>query len=220
MTVTGAESYTVRYTHDLNNRLLTEERTGQLNRTSVYTHDRNGNQLTRTVENETVVQTCPITGGEMSATNWQTETYAYNVFNQLIRVNRPGVAAAYTYRADGLRLTKTVNGATTTHVWLRGSIVLELNATGNVSNRFVRGSTGRLIRSQHHGWYILNARGDVVQRVSNSGAITRVYHYSAFGMELTPDQSDTNPFRFASMYWDPHTQTYMTPHRAAKSAFR
>jgi len=76
MMVTGAESYTVRYTHDLNNRLLTEERTGQLNRTSVYTHDRNGNQLTRTVENETVVQTCPVTGGEISATNWQTETYA------------------------------------------------------------------------------------------------------------------------------------------------
>jgi len=208
MTVTGAESYTVRYTHDLNNRLLTEERTGQLNRTSVYTHDRNGNQLTRTVENETVVQTCPITGGEISATNWQTETYAYNVFNQLIRVNRPGVAAAYTYRADGLRLTKTVNGATTTHVWLRGSIVLELNAAGNVSNRFVRGSTGRLIRSQHHGWYIINARGDVVQRVNKSGAILRAYHFSAFGMELTPDQSDSNPFRFAGEYWDAETQTY------------
>jgi len=208
MTVTGAESYTVRYTHDLNNRLLAEERTGQLNRTSVYTHDRNGNQLTRTVENETVVQTCPITGGEISATNWQAETYAYNVFNQLIRVNRPGITARYTYRADGLRLTKTVNGATTTHVWLRGNIVLERNDTGNVSNRFVHGSTGRLIRSQHHGWYILNARGDVVQRVSNSANILRVYHYSAFGMELTPDVSDTNPFRFAGEYWDAETQTY------------
>jgi len=32
-------------------------------------------------------------------------------------------------------------------------------------------------------------------------------------MELTPDLSDTNPFRFAGMYWDTHTQTYMTPHR-------
>jgi len=179
-----------------------------LNRISVYTHDRNGNQLTRTVENETVVQTCPITGGEISATNWQTETYAYNVFNQLIRVDRPGVTAGYTYRTDGLRLTKTVNGATTTHVWLRGSIVLELNAAGNVSNWFVRSSAGQLIRSQHYGWYIINARGDVVQRVNNSGAITRAYHYGAFGMELTSDQSDTNPFRFAGEYWDAETQTY------------
>jgi len=44
--------------------------------------------------------------------------------------------------------------------------------------------------------------------VNNSGAITRVYHYSAFGMELTPDVSDTNPFRFAGEYWDAETQTY------------
>jgi len=67
----------------------------------------------------------------------------------------------YTYRADGLRHTVIVNGVVTTHVWCCQHIVLERNATGAVVNRFVRGTGGRLIRSEHHGFYLHNARGDV-----------------------------------------------------------
>jgi len=121
----------------------------------------------------------------------------------------PGaVVATYTYRADGLRVSKTVNGVRTTHVWLRGSIILERNTSGAVINRFIRSRNGQLIMSQHHGWYVLNARGDVVQRVGNNGGILRAYRYSAFGNEFTPDISNTNPWRFAGEYWDWETGTY------------
>jgi len=34
-----------------------------------------------------------------------------------------------------------------------------------------------------------------------------------FGVEQNPVASDGNPFRFAGMYWDNHTQTYNTPNR-------
>ena len=161
MVVTGSESYTVQYTYDLNNRLLTEARTGQGAQSSTYTYDRNGNQLTRTTSSPT--------------TGTQTETHTYNAFNMLIRVTRPGMTATYNYRTDGLRLSKTVNGTRTTHIWVRGNIVLERNQAGAVINRYIRSSHGQLIRSQQHGWYVLNARGDVVQRLNANAAILRAY---------------------------------------------
>jgi len=121
--------------------------------------------------------------------------------------------STYTYRADGLRHSKTVNGVTTYHVWDRGNIVLELNAAGAVINRFERGARGQLIRSQHHGFYLHDARGSVVQRVDMNGNVLRNYWYTAFGIEFFPNFTNSNPFQFNSMYWDAHTQTYYTPNR-------
>ena len=109
--------------------------------------------------------------------------------------------AVYTYRACGLRHTKTVNGFTTTHVWNFGSIVLERNASGAVVNRFHRG-LGHLISSDHHGYYLFNVRGDVIQRVDSAGNIIHTYRYDAFGNEQNQDAVNTNPFRFAGEYYD------------------
>ena len=101
-------------------------------------------------------------------------------------------------------------------------MVLERNASGGVINHFVRDLNGNLIRCHRNGWYLFNARGDVVQRVSDQGNILHTYQYDAFGNEIETTKSgghgstgsvSTNPFRFAGMYWDAHTQTYMTPNR-------
>jgi len=185
MRATGEEDYTVTYTYDLNNRLLSSTRTPANGspEVSTYTYDHNGNQLNRTTGN-------------------QTETRIYSVFNQLIIVTRPGMTAIYTYRADGLRHSKTVNGRITTHVWNGSNIILERNDQGIVINRFDRGQRGRLVVSRHHGWYIHNVRGDVVQRVDANGNILRTYRYSAFGVERDPNSHNTNPFRFAGEYYD------------------
>ena len=141
------------------------------------------------------------------------ETNSASGFNQLTSGLASGMIATYTYRADGLRHSKTVNGVTTTHVWKNGNIVLERNASGAIINRFDRSLIGRLIRSEQHGYYLYNKRGDVVQRVNAQGQVIRSYRYTAFGVELTPDANNTNPFRFASMYWDAETSTYYTPYR-------
>ena len=143
----------------------------------------------------------------------ETETKTYNAFNQLISFSNGETLATYTYRADGLRQSKVVDGVTTTHVWLMGHIVLERDGNGAVINRFDRSPHGQLIHSPQHGFYLFNARGDVVQRVDAQGNILHNYRYSAFGIELDYDSSNLNPFRFAGMYWDTHTQTYYTPNR-------
>ena len=90
---------------------------------------------------------------------------------------------------------------------------MELNAQGAVTDRIIRSVNGRLIRSDLHGWYLKNVRGDVVQRVNDARVVQRVYRYSAFGIEHLPSANNTNNFRFASMYWDNETQTYYTPNR-------
>jgi len=38
-----------------------------------------------------------------------------------------------------------------------------------------------------------------------SGAVTRTYRYDAFGNELNQNPNDTNPFRYASEYYDGET---------------
>ena len=147
----------------------------------------------------------------MSRTTPVSEVSKYNVWNQLVRVVSEDMVAVYRYRPDGLRLSKTVDGVVTKHVWCGMHIVLELNASRQVVNRFIRGLT--LLSSYFHGWYTFNARGDVVMLVSCSGVVLRTYRYTAFGVELSQGDGDTNLFRFAGMYWDSHTQTYMTPNR-------
>ena len=94
-----------------------------------------------------------------------------------------------------------------------GSIVIELDSSGEITSRFDRSLTGRLIRSEQFGYYLHNKRGDIVQRVNAQGQILRNYRYTAFGVELSPNENNGNPFRFASMYWDAETGTYYTPNR-------
>ena len=114
------------------------------------------------------------------------------------------MTAVYAYHPDGLRLLKRVNGVMHTHVWCGMHIVLELNANRQVMNRFIRGLT--LLSSYFHGWYVHNARGDVVQLIGNEGgAVLRTYRYTAFGVEINASVGDTNPFRFAAEYYDRET---------------
>ena len=50
--------------------------------------------------------------------------------------------------------------------------------------------------------YVLNAHGDVVALVNSSGNVVRRYEYDAFGVELNPDETDTNPYRYCAEYFD------------------
>jgi len=76
-----------------------------------------------------------------------------------------------------------------------------MNGSGAVVNRFSRG-VGHLIHSEHHGFYVFNVRGDVIQRVDNEGNILHTYRYDAFGNQLNGNETNTNPFRFAAEYYD------------------
>ena len=55
--------------------------------------------------------------------------------------------------------------------------------------------------------YVLNAHGDVVALLNNSGVVTKRYEYDAFGNELSIDNTDMNPFRYCGEYFDTETGT-------------
>ena len=123
-----------------------------------------------------------------------------------------GSLHTYLYYAFGKTITShqtpgnPATTTTTTHIWNGSHIALELNGNGAVINRFHRG-LGHIINSDHHGWYVFNVRGDVVQRVDGHGNIMHTYMYDGFGNQLNQDHQNTNPFRFAGEYYDWETST-------------
>ena len=139
-----------------------------------------------------------------------TTIYTYDVFNRLIGVNGVGVSgnevdAQYTYRPDGLRINKMVNGNRTTHLWDGANIVEELDNDNNIKDVYIRGIG--LIKNGQNQWFLFNARGDVVALTDSTGNVVREYRYDAFGNELNPDPDDTNPWRFTGEYLDIETGT-------------
>jgi len=143
-------------------------------------------------------------------TDGVTTIYTYDVFNRLIGVNGVGVSgnavdAQYTYRPDGLRIAKVVNGNRTTHLWDGANIVAELDNDNEILDTYIRGIG--LIKNGQDQWFLFNARGDVVALTDEVGNVVREYRYDAFGNELNPDPDDTNPWRFKGEYFDIETGT-------------
>ena len=131
----------------------------------------------------------------------------YDGFNQLTRTIKDGLDVGYAYKPDGLRFSKTVDGATITHVWDGDNMVAELSGS-NVIATYLRGIN--LIYAQGAGiktFYSFNAHGDVVQLSDASGNVIKNYDYDAFGNEYDLDENDGNPWRYCGEYWDGETGT-------------
>ena len=165
------ESYTMEYEYDKNNRLLFERNKpvapSGATIVTAYSYDLNGNQLSKQIGNTSDI-----------------ETRAYDVFNRLKGISPNSTNATYTYRPDGLRLSKSLDGQSTVHIWDGGNITLELDANGVLKSRFVRGmNLIKMVKPQDESYYLFNANGDVVQLASAAGDVVRNYYYDAFGNE-------------------------------------
>ena len=180
-----------------------------------YTYDNNGNQiysatetLTPAVAGQGASIEVSIVGEGESGGDSEVSFNEYDGFNRLIKVTSGSVTATYAYNGEGLRIGKTVNGVTTQHVWDGGQIMLELNGSGGVAQKYVRGIN--LIYGESGGtkqYYLFNGHGDVVQLTDASGTVTKNYDYDAFGNEKNADENDTNVFRYSGEYYDKETGT-------------
>lgn len=214
MTLTGVSSTSYKY--DLNNRLQNEIKTiGSINETTIYMYDNNGNEIYKTVEttkpiNAADMETIGLYVSGQNGTDNSTNISRYNGFNQLISTTLGDKTIAYAYNAEGLRTSKTVNNVTTSHIWDGQEIALELNGSGAVTNKYVRGIN--LIYSEdgagvNRRYYVYNGHGDVVQLTDTTGSAIKTYDYDAFGNEKNPDPNDTNVFRYCGEYFDKETGT-------------
>ena len=193
MEVTGAQTYTTTYTYNAANRLVTETKTGNgVEAVLAYTYDANGNLRRRYT----------------AASGYSNITYEYDGFGQLTQLQIAGVAASYTYNADGIRTAKVVGEDVTTYLTDGGNVVAE-RVNGELTT-YLRGAN--LISRKtavSTEYYLYNAHGDVVVLTPTSvNGGYKTYTYDAFGNETAPYADDTNPFRYCGEYYDRETGTY------------
>ena len=163
---------------------------------TVYTYDANGSQLTKT-------------------TSEGTETNTYNAANQLVGFSDSDTTASYAYNSNGLRVEKIVDGQRTNQVWDGSQQIVAdvIDSQYYEAQCYIRGTS--LAAAYHYTngaksdytYYVQNAHGDVVNLTDADGAVTKTYHYDAFGVEIDLDTGDVNAFRFCGEYFDTESGT-------------
>ena len=133
---------------------------------------------------------------------------------QLSTLTKGSDSISYTYNADGVRTSKTVNGQTTEYI-LDGSTILGeklpdgeylyyLYDENGVRYGFARGS---LLY-----YYVCNAQGDVVKILTSGGATAAWYEYDAWGNVVSIGGNayvaNLNPIRYRGYYYDTETGFY------------
>lgn len=191
LVVSGQKSYSKEYEYDLNNRLNKdiENIAGILANTNIYDYDANGNTITNTTKK---------TPNEPDVI----QTRTYNLYNQVKATNTSEDMINYTYSINGMRNSKTINGIRTDFINSGGHVVAE-NTNGQYIT-YLRG-INLIANSTNQDYYLYNAHGDVVALADEAGNVKKHYQYDAFGVELTPNQTDINPFRHCGEYYDQET---------------
>ncbi len=216
------------YTYDAMNQLTSETRNGV---TETYTYDNGGNILSRTRGGVTDTWSYESTLWKDLLTSYNGQTITYDEIGnplayrdgmtmtwehgrQLSALTKDGGSISYTYNADGVRTSKTVNGQTTEYI-LDGSTILGeklpdgeyiyyLFDENGVRYGFARGS---LLY-----YYVCNAQGDVVKILTSGGATAAWYEYDAWGNVVSvggnADIANLNPIRYRGYYYDTETGFY------------
>ncbi len=136
---------------------------------------------------------------------------------------------SYTYNADGIRTSKTVNGVKHNYTLDGSRILSEEWTVGNVQHMmlFIYDASGspigfRYRNSQNFGLsdfrtyiYGKNAEGDILYIFNSSGAKVAEYTYDAWGNVTVTYNSQSsnpgvqyNPFRYRGYYYDEETGWY------------
>lgn len=190
-----------RYEYDANNRLIREYEGDMF---IIYTYDPNGNLCAKNGGMYSGEGTTDITIDEKG---YRTSIYEYDIYNRLEGVVTDGVYTEYTYGADNLRKSKTVNGVTTGYVWNNENLVAETD--GEAIRKIHSYTLDGITMTTDNGsdiFYLKNAHGDVTALTDSTGTITRNYQFDAFGNQLTQNIDDTNPFRYAGEYFDQESE--------------
>ncbi len=186
----------------------------------IYKYDKNGNQLATVNRYEIPSDKKDSTYVDIDVTlgdNRLNENVVnhYNALNQLIQTLTKNYKVSFTYDAEGLRTSKTVNGEKTVFVWDEDQLVMELSGSGKVQKRYIRGNDrgygSNLVYADkgtdtEKQYYVTDPHGNVVQLTDKSGKVTKTYEYDSFGNEVKPDGKDDNPFRYCGEYYDKETE--------------
>ncbi len=217
------------YTYDDLNQLLTETRGGT---TYTYTYNAAGNMLSKTKITGSGTDTFTYGNSEWrdlltayngnsitydtvgNPTTWYdgaTMTWVNGKRLASISATSGHSALAFTYDADGLRLTKTVGSVQHKYIWQGDKLVSE--NYGNTTLEFFYDESGAPYALIYNGttyYYVTNLQGDVVKIVNASGTSQAEYSYNAWGQVIsaTGTLAAVNPIRYRGYYYDSETGFY------------
>ena len=140
----------------------------------------------------------------------------------LSSITRNGNTVAFGYASDGSRISKTVNGVTTTYYYVGGRLYGEL--TGNNKLIYLYDNTDSpygYIYNDTSYYYERNAQGDVVGLYYQNGTKIANYTYDAWGNILSitnqygedvtsqpRHQGNLNPIRYRGYHYDAEIGLY------------
>ena len=132
--------------------------------------------------------------------------------HQLVGMVGNGKTISYKYDAQGRRISKTVNGVTTTFTYSGGLLMRQ--SGGPASFDFQYDAGGNLIGFKHNGtpyYYLRNLQGDVTGVLDTNDTIVAKYVYNAWGSGYTSyavGGAIHNPIRYRGYYCDAETGFY------------
>ena len=206
----GTDVYT--YTYDERGNVLSVKKNGIEEKDYTYSDSNWKDRLTNYNDTD-------ITYDEIgNPLNWHDSmTFSWEYGRRLKGVTKGTDNISYTYDADGLRTSKTVNGTKTDYYWLDG--VLQGQKTGNEHIIFLYDENGTAYGmlvdnngTQSYYYYLFNLQGDVVGIMDSTGNTVVEYTYDAWGQLLSvtgnTELGNKNPIRYRGYYYDSETGFY------------
>ncbi|WP_249284559.1 RHS repeat domain-containing protein [Luoshenia tenuis] len=132
---------------------------------------------------------------------------------QLAGVSKSGSTLSFDYDADGVRISKTVNGVETKY-YTASDQILRMEKGDDVLD-FLYDEAGMVFSVIHNGtpyYYVRNGQNDIVALVDQNANIIGQYSYDAWGkpLQTTGDAKIVllNPFRYRGYVYDQETGLY------------
>ena len=211
----GTNTHT--FTYDFANRLKSWTYQGN---TVQYNYDASGNlknphgkTLTFNAANEIEGFTYDDAGNLLQDDRYQ---YTWDGEGRLLSVKdlNGNTVASFTYRPDGLRETKTVNGVTYHYHYDGSDLIRITNDNGQTVWVFTwaNGKPNTVTNANSDTfYYVTNYRGDVVRIVDENGATVANYSYDPWGKVLSVSENAAvaeQPLGYAGYYYDKETKLY------------
>ena len=242
------------YEYDSFNQLKKDTDYVNLTRTD-YTYDNHGN-ITQVVKysinsNGTVLSTLETKNYQYSDSSWKDKltiydgnmitydaignpltyrggmTMTWQNGRELAALTDANNSISYTYDADGLRTTKTVNSIVSKYEYVNGQLLYESRGAKKI--HYIYDSFGNVMAAvyKHSSaeneqiyYYARNWRGDIVALYNSNGNLHARYEYDAWGKLLSIKNANgvditntgnfaiVNPFRYRGYYYDTESGLY------------
>ena len=136
------------------------------------------------------------------------QSYQYDLENRLTAINGN---ISYDYNPFGLRISKTVDGATTSYV-LDNNREIEEWEGGELQRKFIYGlGFNKPVAVDMDGsryFYHFDAQGSVSNLSDSTGTMVATYRYDIYGAFLPTGSFNGNPYAFTSIRYDLESGLY------------